>query len=92
MHGEAVIQGIFFVFNYAYKQNLISYSYYRLVIELLNKYGFKSCVTKYNELELLEIMKKDKKASSDTLSFIVPSEKKKVKEIKLSLEDVLNMF
>ena len=29
-HGEAVIYGIYFVLNWAYNKNYISYSYYRL--------------------------------------------------------------
>ena len=37
-------------------------------------------------------MKKDKKASQLGISFIVPCEKKKVEEIKLSEDDVLKMF
>ena len=36
-HGGAVVQGIFFILNWAYSQNIITYSYYRLSIELLNK-------------------------------------------------------
>ena len=92
LHGEAVIQGIFFIFNYAYKQNIISYSYYRLSIELLEKYGFKNSILKYKPEELIEIMKKDKKASGDKILFIVPLDKKKVQEIKLNPSDVLLMF
>ena len=42
LHGEAVIQGIFFIFNYAYKKGLITYSYYRLALDLLAKYGYKN--------------------------------------------------
>lgn len=92
LHGEAVIQGIFFVFNYAYKENLITYSYYRLAMELLAKYGFKNIVSKFNQEELLNIMKKDKKASKDKISFIVPCDKKEVREIKLTFKETLLMF
>lgn len=92
LHGEAVIQGIFFVFNYAYKENLITYSYYRLAMELLAKYGFKNIVSKFKQEELLNIMKKDKKASKDKISFIVPCDKKEVREIKLTFKETLLMF
>ena len=92
LHGEAVIQGIYFIFNYAYQQNIITYSYYRLTIELLEKYGFKNNNLKFKPIELLEIMKKDKKASNDKILFIVPCDKKKVKEIKLTFDEVLSMF
>lgn len=91
-HGEAVIQGMFFIFNYAYSKGLITYSYYRLSIDLLEKYGFKSLKLKYEPALILEIMKKDKKAVKDKISFIVPCEKKKVKEIKLSEAEVMEMF
>lgn len=92
LHGEAVVQGIFFIFNYAYAQGLITYSYYRLSMELLSKYGFKSNNYKYKPSELVEIMRKDKKAQKDKISFIVPCEKKKVKEIKLTPTEVMEMF
>ena len=37
-------------------------------------------------------MKKDKKALSDKITFIVPESKKKVKEIVLQPEEVVEMF
>lgn len=92
LHGEAVVQGMFFIFNYAYKQGFVSYSNYRLAIDLLSKYGFKSNYSSYKPIELLEIMKKDKKAEEDKITFIVPCDKKEVKEIKLTSEEVLEMF
>lgn len=92
LHGEAVVQGMFFIFNYAYSQNLITYSYYRLSIELLNKYGFKSLINTYDPLELVELMKHDKKAEQDKITFIIPNEKKKVQEIKLTPSEVLEIF
>ncbi|MBE7711861.1 MAG: 3-dehydroquinate synthase [Cyanobacteria bacterium SIG31] len=90
-HGEAVIQGIFFIFDYAYSKNLITYSYYKLSIDLLTRYGFKpiNIRSKYQVDEIIEIMKKDKKATKDKITFIVPSDKKKVKEIKLAINDVI---
>lgn len=92
LHGEAVVQGMFFVFNYAYSKGLITYSYYRLATELLNKYGFKSIKCKFDKSELIEFMRKDKKAQQDQISFIIPCDKKEVKEIKLTPAEVLEMF
>ena len=63
-----------------------------MAIELLEKYGFKSNLTKCQPLELVEIMKKDKKVVNDRITFIVPCDKKSVKEIKLLPEEVLSMF
>ncbi len=93
-HGEAVVQGMFFIFKYAYTKNLITYSYYRLSNELLEKYGFKPINFKsmYQVDELVELMKKDKKASEDTVTFIVPTEKKKVKEVNLTLSEIIEAF
>ena len=92
LHGEAVVQGMFFIFNYAYSKGLTNYSNYRLAIDLLEKYGFKTLEIKYTSQQMLEIMKKDKKAGKDLITFIVPCEKKEVKEIKLSDEEILQMF
>ena len=92
LHGEAVIQGLFFIFDYAYTQELITYSYYRLATELLNKYGFKKTAIKYQPSELVEIMKLDKKAENNKITFIVPCDKKKVKEIKLTTSETMQMF
>ncbi len=91
-HGEAVVLGMFFIIDWAYKKEYISYSYYRLSKELLTKYGFKPLNKKYPTEKLVEIMKKDKKASSDKITFIIPCEKKQVKELKLAPPEVEMMF
>lgn len=88
-HGEAIVQGMFFMFDWAYKVDLISYSYHRLAKELLTKYGFKEQNFKLSEL--VEIMKKDKKATSDKIIFLIPCDKKRVKEVKFRPEEVLEM-
>ena len=87
-HGEAVVYGMFFVIDWAYNHEYISYSYYRLSKELLEKYGYKPLKKHFDNQQLIEIMKKDKKATSDFITFIVPCAKKQVKEIKLSPNDV----
>lgn len=91
-HGEAVVYGMIFIINWAYKNEYISYSYYRLAMDLFDKYGFKELTKKYPENKLIEIMKKDKKASADKISFVVPQDKKRVKEIKLTPEQVAEML
>ena len=92
LHGEAVVQGMLFVFNYAYTRGLITYSYYRLAIDLISKYGFKTLNTKFKPEEITALMKKDKKAEQDKITFIVPCEKKKVKEIKMTIAQAIDMF
>ena len=91
-HGEAVVYGMFFIFEWAYKQEYISYSYYRLSLDLLEKYGFKPLNKKYSPIELTEIMKRDKKAYSRKITFIVPNEKKEVREIMLPPKKVREML
>ncbi|MBR2431025.1 3-dehydroquinate synthase [bacterium] len=92
LHGEAVIQGLFFIFNYAYAQGIINYSYYRLSNELLGKYGFKSKHLKYAAEKILAIMKKDKKAKQGKITFILPSDKKQVMEKQLTYDEVLGLL
>ena len=91
-HGEAVVYGMFFILDWAYKQNYITYSYYRLSLDLLGKYGFKPLKGNYSADKIIEIMKKDKKATTDKITFIIPCDKKKVKEIKLTPEETKKMF
>lgn len=82
-HGEAVIYGIFLMLDWAQKKGLITDTYYKLSIELLEKYGFKPLEEIYPSNKIVAIMKKDKKASSDKITFIVPFDKKQVTEIAL---------
>jgi len=87
-HGEAVIYGIFFMLDFAYKKEYIKYSYYKLSMDLLNKYGFHPLEEVYPTEKIINIMKKDKKANADKITFIVPCDKKNVKEISLTPIDV----
>ena len=91
-HGEAVVYGMFFIIQWAYAKQYITYSYYRLSMELLEKYGFKPLETKYPVERLIEIMKKDKKAGNNKITFIIPTDKKEVGEIQLTPKDVEMMF
>ena len=56
-------------------------------MNLLEKYGFKPLKRKFAPVKILNIMKKDKKSEKDSIIFIVPCDKKQVKELKLSLKD-----
>ena len=91
-HGEAVVYGMFFIIKWAYKKEYITYSYYRLSMELLEKYGFCELNKHYPPEKFLEIMQKDKKAENGKITFIIPEDKKKVKEIKLTPQEALFMF
>jgi 3-dehydroquinate synthase len=91
-HGEAVVYGMFFIFDWAYKNGLITYSYYKLSVELLEKYGFSPLKTSYPIDKIVEIMKKDKKAANGKVTFIVPTEKKQVAERSFTPFEVEQMF
>lgn len=89
-HGEAVVYGIFFTLYIAYKYDFIDYSYYRLSLELLGKYGFKNIdiAKTFDTLALLNLMKKDKKSTKDNIILILPHEKKRVKEFKFTEDEL----
>ena len=91
-HGEAVVYGMFFIIQWAYEKQYITYSYYRLSMELLEKYGFEPLEIKYPAEKLINIMKKDKKAEAGKITFIIPTDKKKVGEIQLAADEVEQMF
>ena len=94
-HGEAVAYGMHFIFDWAYSKNEISYSYYRMSKELLSKYGFEKSLdlsTISTPQEFVDIIKHDKKALLNKITFIVPCDKKKVKNILLEEQEVLKMF
>ena len=91
-HGEAVVYGMYFILNWAYKNELINYSYYKLSVDLFEKYGFKPLKDKYRPAKLIEIMKKDKKAVQGKITFIIPKDKKLVREIQLDTSEVNGMF
>ncbi|MCQ2738605.1 MAG: 3-dehydroquinate synthase [bacterium] len=84
-HGEAVVYGLYFALKLAYEKELIKYSYYRMAVDLLEKYGFASLnLNKYNKQKLLAIMQNDKKAQHDKIIFILPNGKKTVQEIEFT--------
>lgn len=91
-HGEAVVYGMFFILKWAYEKEYITYAYYRLSMELLEKYGFSPLSDKYPADKLVEIMKKDKKANGDKITFVIPSGKKQVTTVELSAPETLLMF
>lgn len=88
-HGEAVVYGMFAILDWAYNSQYINYSYYRLSIDLLERYGFSRLTASYPNEKLIEIMKKDKKSLGNKIAFIIPCDKKKVREIKLAPQEII---
>ena len=90
-HGEAIIFGMYFIIDWAYKNEFITYTNYKVSIELLEKYGYKRLNKKYSPELIVDIIKKDKKATSNEILFIVPCEKKTVKEVKIPVIEIYKM-
>ena len=71
-HGEAVVEGIKFAFNLAVKKNLIDKNYKFLAEDIIKKYNFRQ-IPKFDLKKMVELMKMDKKATSNSIVFILPT-------------------
>lgn len=76
-HGEAVVKGIEFIFDYAFKKGLIVESYKFIAQDLIKKYNFKK-IPDFCTKKVLSAMKMDKKATAEGIVVIVPSDYAKV--------------
>ena len=90
-HGEAVVKGIEFVFKMACKMGLILESYKFVAEDLIKKYNFKQ-IPDFNINKVISAMKLDKKAHSDGIVFILPSDCAAVKEYKMVDNEILKYF
>lgn len=89
-HGEAVVYGMMFAFNYALEIKMINQTYYNLAFDLFDRYGFKPIKNfKYNKEKLVEIMKYDKKANQGKITLILPDKKGSVTELEIDDEYTL---
>ncbi len=89
-HGEAVIYGIFFILDWAYNNEYITNSYYRLSLDLLDKYGFKRLKKMPAPEKIIQFLKKDKKNTNNQVTFIVPCGKKEVQEKLFSVSELIS--
>ena len=88
-HGQAVIYGLMFIFNYALENKYINDTYYRLAFQLFEKYGFKPLKALYFKKQIIELMLADKKSTSK-INFVVPTEKRKASVIEVENPNTLN--
>lgn len=88
-HGECVIEGIYFAFDLALKNSLIDKNYTFFMQDILKKFDFKK-IQKFKLDKIMPIMKMDKKASSDFVRFILPTDYSTVKEFRVN--DLLTIF
>lgn len=86
-HGEAIVEGMKFAFNLAVKRNLIDKNYKFLAEDVMKKFNFCS-IPQFNNKKMLELMKLDKKATSDKITFILPTDYSIVEAFELAPEEV----
>ena len=87
-HGECVVEGIFFAFDLALKNNLIDKSYMFFMEDFIKKFDFER-LPKYPMDKIIAIMKKDKKSTQDYIKFILPVDYFCVNEFKFN--DILGI-
>lgn len=72
-HGECVVEGIKFAFNLAEKRGLIDKNYRFFAEDVIKKFNFKK-LPSYKFDKILSLMKSDKKANSDYIVFVLPTD------------------
>lgn len=87
-HGEAIVKGMIFAFDMAVKRNLIDINYKYFADDVIKKFNFKK-IPDYPIEKMIRLMKMDKKADSDYITFILPVDYSVVEEFKLTENDFL---
>lgn len=72
-HGEAIVQGMIFAFELAYKLGMIDVNYKFAAMDLISKFEFRP-VKMPKMKKLVELMKMDKKATVDEIFFVLPKD------------------
>lgn len=90
-HGEAVIKGVEFVFEFALKLGIIDESYKFVAEDLIKKYDFKK-IPDFSVKKVISVMKMDKKATADNIIFILPTDYAVAKEYKMFDNEILKYF
>lgn len=85
-HGEAVVYGMYFIFNYAHKMKYIDANYRESALAFLNKYGFKDKPAMFDKNKITKLMLSDKKAEINKIKVIVPIAPGFVNEFELDTE------
>ncbi len=80
-HGEAVIYGMYFIFNYAHRLQLIDANYKEKAFSFIDKFGFKDKPNMFNKDKIIKYMYSDKKVDNEKIKVIVPVAPGFVKEM-----------
>lgn len=87
-HGEAVVEGMKFAFNLALKKNIIDKNYKFLAEDIIKKYNFRQ-IPKFSMEKMVKLMQMDKKATSESIVFILPTSYSEVEAFEFSTKELL---
>ena len=87
-HGEAIVKGMEFAFKLAEKKNIIDKNYKFFADDVIKKFGFKT-IPDYPLEKMINLMKMDKKAEFEYITFILPTDYSTVEEYKFTEKDIL---
>lgn len=87
-HGEAIVKGMIFAFNLAVKRNLIDKNYKFFADDVIKKFDFTQ-IPDYPLEKMTKLMKMDKKAEFEHITFILPTDYSTVDEFKLTEKELL---
>lgn len=90
-HGEAIVKGIEFAFNLAVKKNIIDKNYKFFADDVIKKFDFKT-IPDYSIEKMINLMKMDKKAEFEYITFILPTDYSEVEEFKFTENELLQEF
>ena len=90
-HGEAIVEGMKFAFNLAVKRNLIDKNYKYLAEDVIKKYNFKEIPT-FKLDKMIELMQMDKKATSKSIVFILPTDYSTVEAFKFLPDELIKLL
>ena len=86
-HGEAIVEGMKFAFKLAVKRNLIDKNYMFLAEDVIKKYNFRE-IPQFNIDKMITLMQMDKKALSDKIVFILPTDYSTVDAFELKPDEI----
>lgn len=90
-HGEAVVEGMKFAFLLALKKNLIDKNYKFLAEDVMKKYNFKP-VKSFDLAKMVEYMQMDKKAGSNGIVFVLPTDYSTVDMFTFTPNEILTLL
>ena len=90
-HGEAIVEGIKFAFKLALKKNLIDKNYKFLAEDIIKKFSFRE-VKSFKIDKMIKLMQMDKKATSKSIVFILPTDYSTVTAFEITPEELKNIF